>query len=310
MTLHNALLGLIAETSVHAGSGRSTGVVDLPIQREGHSDWPCIFGSGVKGALRSFFKNNGMGGAGILEIVFGPEVAGKDGESNEFAGAIAISDARLLLLPVRSLTSHFKWVTCPDLLERLGRDAQRLGVSGLTMTAQRPMSNDQALVCNGAEGDLFLEEFRFTTAPLPEAKTVLAALARLIDRDNIEADLTEKLVVVSNDMFTFMARHATPVAAHVRLDESKTVAPGALWYEETLPPETVLYVGLNAFDARKRRNESDKLPFFTADRVLTAITAPFVGDRPFLQIGGNETVGMGWFRVRVLSTANDAAKGD
>ena len=52
MSQATALLGLITETSLHAGAGSSVGVVDLPIQREGHNGWPCVFGSAVKGALR------------------------------------------------------------------------------------------------------------------------------------------------------------------------------------------------------------------------------------------------------------------
>lgn len=33
---------LIVETSLHAGSGSDLGIVDLPIQREKHTDYPKI----------------------------------------------------------------------------------------------------------------------------------------------------------------------------------------------------------------------------------------------------------------------------
>lgn len=49
----NAILGLLAQTSIHAGTGQHTGAIDLPIQREGHNGWPRVFGSAVKGALRA-----------------------------------------------------------------------------------------------------------------------------------------------------------------------------------------------------------------------------------------------------------------
>jgi len=52
MTATTAILGLLAQTSIHAGAGSQTGIIDLPIQREGHNGWPCVFGSAVKGALR------------------------------------------------------------------------------------------------------------------------------------------------------------------------------------------------------------------------------------------------------------------
>lgn len=53
MTQSTAILGLLAQTSIHAGAGASVGAVDLPIQREGHNGWPCVFGSAMKGALRA-----------------------------------------------------------------------------------------------------------------------------------------------------------------------------------------------------------------------------------------------------------------
>ena len=52
---------MYAVTPCHAGSGSSLGVVDLPIQRERHTNWPMIQASGVKGAFRANFerfKNN------------------------------------------------------------------------------------------------------------------------------------------------------------------------------------------------------------------------------------------------------------
>ena len=43
------LLSLHALTSVHWGAGTSLGAVDLPIQRERHTDWPNGAGSALKG---------------------------------------------------------------------------------------------------------------------------------------------------------------------------------------------------------------------------------------------------------------------
>ena len=44
---------LIAEAPIHAGSGSEVGIVDLPIQRERHTSFPKIEGSGIKGCFRS-----------------------------------------------------------------------------------------------------------------------------------------------------------------------------------------------------------------------------------------------------------------
>jgi CRISPR-associated protein Cmr4 len=80
------------------------------------------------------------------------------------------------------------------------------------------------------------------------------------------------------------------VNPHIAIDsEKKAVKSGALWYEETLPPETLLYTGISA---SKARDDSG----LNASNVLAAVTGLFKG-KAWLQIGGNETVGMGWCAV-------------
>lgn len=37
---------------VHMGAGAAIGVIDNPIQRERHTEYPMIAGSGLKGAIR------------------------------------------------------------------------------------------------------------------------------------------------------------------------------------------------------------------------------------------------------------------
>src|SRR4051794_4247895 len=46
------LLFLHAQTGLHPGSGTALGAVDLPVQRERHTQWPTIPGSALKGILR------------------------------------------------------------------------------------------------------------------------------------------------------------------------------------------------------------------------------------------------------------------
>lgn len=48
---------IIAETPVHADSGSELGIVDLPIQRERHTAFPKIEGSGLKGCIREAFES-------------------------------------------------------------------------------------------------------------------------------------------------------------------------------------------------------------------------------------------------------------
>jgi len=91
------LMLIIAETPVHAGSGSELGMVDLPIQRECYTGFPKIEASGLKGCLREAFDSILGNGRTEVEIIFGPEA----GEHH--AGAMSITDARILLFPVKSL---------------------------------------------------------------------------------------------------------------------------------------------------------------------------------------------------------------
>jgi CRISPR-associated protein Cmr4 len=286
---NTALLGLLAETSIHAGAGQMAGVIDLPIQREAHTAWPVVYGSAVKGALRALAEEHN---APWRIPVFGPETA----NASDYAGALLVSDARLLLLPVRSLTSHFKWVTCPALLKRLGADAERLGLPAFDLGAipEVPNSNTAVLPASKASA-LYLEEFRFD-AGTTDLNAIIAVLAPLMGRADAVSALQAQLVLVHDDRFNHLAQFATPVNAHVCLDNrTKTVKPGALWYEESLPPDTLLYVALHAQAARADGAN------MTAVDVINHITRDLFA-RPYLQLGGNETVGMGWCKVTIRRT--------
>lgn len=282
------LLGLYAETSIHAGAGTSTGVIDLPIMREAHTGWPCVFGSAVKGALRTRAEQ--------VQSAFVGDIFGPDSKSaSDHAGALAVGDARLLLLPVRSLTSHFKWVTCPALIKRAADDARRMGKTVPAFGAMA-IGQEQALQA-GDSGALYLEEFQFS-AVKTDLASLISWLAGFVAGDaDFAKRLEAQLVVVNDDLFAHLAQYATPVNPHIAIDNArKTVVGGALWYEETLPAETVMYVALAASSSRKRQGE------VSAAQVLQQTMSLFPADAPYLQLGGNETVGMGWCRVSAYSS--------
>ncbi len=286
--MENTILGLRAETSLHAGTGQNVGAVDLPIQREAHTDWPCVFGSAMKGALRNHAETRMIPTPGWISAVFGPEPKSETAKASEHAGALAVTDARILLLPVRSLTGHFKWVTCPAILDRLKRDFSLVGKS---VAFEIPNEPAEGIVISPEAGDpIFLEEFQFT-----QVKEDLSKLINVLESLGIEkAELLKQLVVMNNNDFADFCRTATAVTPHIAIDnKTKTVQAGALWYEETLPPDTLLYVMLLANAARNGAS-----PALSDAGVLGEVTGMFEGERPYLQIGGNETLGMGWCKVK------------
>lgn len=277
------ILGLLAQTQIHAGAGSSVGVIDLPIMREAHTGWPCVYGSAVKGAMRSKATLNGAAWVGD---VFGPDTR----NASDHAGAISIGDARLLLMPVRSLTTHFKWVTCPAALIRSAQDASRMGYVNVPQWTLAQPGQDVALVANG-ESSLFLDDL-FFKAERVDLNAWVDWLVRFCAEDQRDA-LTRQLVIVSDDVFAHFTQFSTAVTAHIAIDdpERKIVKNGALWYEETLPPQSLLYVCVAAQKSRRKDSE------LSASQVVEALLSLFPSDKPYLQVGGNETVGMGWCRV-------------
>ncbi|WP_043586019.1 type III-B CRISPR module RAMP protein Cmr4 [Geminisphaera colitermitum] len=287
--MNSLILGLLAETSIHPGAGQSFGIVDLPVAREAATDYPVIPGSSVKGALLALAKESERLDEPTCHRVFGK--ADKDGNTGN-AGALLVSDARLLLLPVRSLSSAYKWVTCPHLLERWQRDSKRADEKSTVAKPIPPVqvATEKYLGEKPASdaANLFLEERQFTHAgPLPP--DLLKALAALFPSSAREtaARLPDQLVILNDDDFAWFVRYGLPVQARNVLDKNKTSEN--LWYEESIPADSLFYLLL-------------------AERAdaLTAITQIFK-DRPYLQLGGNETVGMGWFSVNTKNTKGGTA---
>ena len=291
MTNQTALLLLTSETPLHAGAGQSVDGIDLPIQREVHTHWPCVFGSAVKGALRAHAEQRMASTSTAITDLFGPDHGGAQERDTSHAGALLVGDATLLALPVRSLQSSFKWVTCPQALQRFARTAERLGLQLQWPTITQP-APEKAL----GQGDakLFLEEFRFEQSPDACIGALAKALAPLSGGALDAATLEQRLVVVHDDIFSFLARNATSVQPHIAIDSTtKTVKDGALWFEETLPPETLLYVPLTATASRRKAGA------LTAAQVLEQFEQLLPAGKNWLQLGGNETTGMGWCRVGI-----------
>ncbi len=265
------ILTLLAETSLHPGAGRDTGVIDLPVAREAVTDFPVIVGPSLKGALRDKAREVSPG---QVDSLFGKADDG---------GALLIHDARLLLLPVRSLDTPFRWVTCPQILERLRRDLDRSG-----LLEQVPLP---AAACLGrgkflGQGDakLILEERLFDH--LGEAKGWGEALKKLLPdgpaHQATAASLESKLTILSDEDFSWFAQNSLPVNARNRLDEEKKTSTN-LWYEETLPPDSFFYALI------ANRKTGTELQDFES---LFA--------KPYLQVGGNATVGMGWCATHLI----------
>ena len=280
--MQTLILGLFSETFIHPGIGRTEGAIDLPVAREAATDYPYIPGSSVKGALRDYAREHWPaqtkpGEEGGAESGAHPDVLRCFGKQDN-AGGILVSDARLLLLPVRSLTGSYRWVTALHPLERFQRDLARSGQAATFSLPEKSPATGEAL--GQGSGSLFLEERTFNYAgDLPAG--LADALAPLIKHEKTRERLAKQLVVINDDDFTWFARYALSVQARNVLDE-ETKESKNLWSEETLPPDSLFYTLLAP---RIKDSGLDKLQ-------------ALIESRPWLQTGGNETVGQGWMAIQ------------
>jgi CRISPR-associated protein Cmr4 len=266
--MKSAVFGMFAETSMHPGTESTGGLVDLPVAREAATGYPMLPGSSLKGSLRDKACNS-MDESEVY-LLFGKQ---------DNAGGIAVTDARLLLLPVRSLTSHYVWVTCPYLLERLKRDFELAG-QVCSIDIESP-SDYQAYAA--AEGKLYLEEVTLQAEAKPALIEQLAnAIKPLIRHESVNNRLLKQLVLVSDNMMSaYFAAYCLPVQARNQLN-SETKVSENLWYEETLPPDTLFYFLLLQRPEHKGGVERIHKLF---------------ADNPYIQVGGNETMGQGWCAI-------------
>lgn len=297
-----------ALSPLHAGTGQGSGVIDLPIAREKASGLPYLPGSSVKGVLR-----DRAGETDLTYALFGP----KTENASDHAGALQIADARLLLLPVRALRGTFAYVTSPYILRRFARDASDAGFTGMpgfpaladgqcAITEQSKLGGIDLRRGTQAFNGVVLEDLDLE--PHAGSQSLADQWAnwlstRVFPTDDAEWPtlLRERLCMVSDDVLRFLLTTAIEVIARNRLDDAtKTVVKGALWYEEALPAESVLY-GLATLTPTKQGlthySKQNNNVNFTSKNLLAHLNAQ-IGRG--MQFGGKATVGRGLCRVRLV----------
>ncbi|MCS7149668.1 MAG: type III-B CRISPR module RAMP protein Cmr4 [Caldimicrobium sp.] len=238
-----------------------------------------------------------------ISITFGPE-----GEEAH-AGAITITDARILLFPVKSLKGVFAWITCPMVLERFKKDLEMVGVSDFDFSNFFALQNTIPRSSNIAiSSKIVLEEYTFEVKE-DETTTKLAGwLAGKIFppiqlynfwREKLKKDL----VILSDDDFRHFVKSSTEIITRTKIDDvTGTVQSGALWTEEYLPTDTIMY-SIVMFTQPRVEEEEQKGIFKarTPEEEAKLVAKFFEKARPeIIQIGGNQTLGKGFMRVNLL----------
>lgn len=283
-------------SALHVGTGQGVGVVDLPITRSKATNLPLVPGSALKGVLRDELATRPEFDDKLIKALFGPNKENEDSH----AGAIAFGDANLLLLPIRSFAGIVAYATCPYILRQYQRD---LGIN-LTIPTLEPQ---QAGVVEGSalfvtqSSNIALEDLDINANHSPEiekwAECITHALypEGVLQAEEWRTQVRKRFVVLPDDLFSFLADTATEVRVRIRIDrDTRVVEEGALWSEENLAAETVLWGVMGVSDARVHGGlKAEALAELLPKNEMT------------IQVGGKHTVGRGLCRLLIDQTSTE-----
>lgn len=279
---------LHALSALHCGVGQAADVVDLPIARARATHLPIVPGSSLRGVLRAQMEGDPEREQDVPTL-FGPREIG--GAADAFAGALAVGDAHLLLLPVRALAGIVCYATSPFILRRYRQDLIRAGYA--TPALPNEPASGQAHVASGSvnrqDGLLILEDLDLQAredVALHDWASWIGQAVHPTDAD-AQSDLVTRLAVLPDDIMKYLAETATEIRTRIAINpDTGTVKGGALWYEENLPAESVLW-GVQALSASNQPGD---------DRDAGALAACLPGEE-LLQLGGKAGVGRGLVRL-------------
>lgn len=271
---------LHALSALHVGTGQSVGTVDLPIARARASNLPLVPGSALKGVLRDTLTLESKD----IKTLFGPESNAMD---NAHTGAIAVGDANLLILPIRSFAGTVAFATCPFILKQYQRDTKNtLAIPNLSKEIAGVKPQSVLLLGN----KIALEDLDLNASTPKEVESWANALAKaLYPTDEVwQKEFSDRFVILPDDIFSFLAETATEIRMRISIDRStRIVKKGALWSEENLPAESVLWGVIGISKSRDATNDK-------SDEELSKLLPT---GETHLQIGGKHTVGRGLCRL-------------
>ncbi len=283
---------LYALSSVHVGSGDDLNYIDLPIQREKHTNFPKIEASSLKGSVRQ-----AMGESSDVNRIMGNH------DNGDIGSAVSFSDARLLFFPIKSAKGVFAYATCPLVINRFISDCKIAGITEIKAvnfdclkdanSCALPDIKTSNIVFSGNK--VVLDEFVF--APKSEPKTELAKfIKKLVDnlpKDYLTIqDFSSHVVMLSDDDFTYFVTNSTEVVTRIKVgltakpkdtnnnpdtennintentennatENSTTDSTGNdtkdgqnLFTQENLPPESILYSLLFFTETKKPQKKA------------------------------------------------------
>lgn len=276
-------------SALHVGTGQGVGVVDLPIARAKATNLPIVPASGIKGVLRDELQAQSNLSDKDIKVLFGPN----NQQDTAHAGAIAFGDAHLLILPIRSFAGTVAFATCPYILRQYGRD---IGENFNIALSQKALISNDSLLALGDK--IALEDLDINATKDEQAQQIAKCIAQNIypqsttDHETWEEQFTKRFVILPDDIFSFLADTATEIRTRIRIERTtRIVQNGALWTEENLPAETVLWGVIGISQSRDKHHSQS-----------AAELAQLLPKEINIQIGGKHTVGRGFCRLLIQKT--------
>ncbi|MCW6667505.1 type III-B CRISPR module RAMP protein Cmr4 [Aerococcaceae bacterium NML190938] len=270
-------------TNLHVGSGSfNYDIVDNQVERDVITNYPTIYSSSLKGAMREHFRRERIAKSQI-EAVFGGEYKithKSEGRvpNESVAGKVKFFDCKLLALPVRSSKGRYPYymVTTKEMLEEFCLWAQLMTEEVLNLCVEEKIYfiGNENVEEVGLE---YLEEAGNVT------KLEVSVLNGIFSHQ--ESILKKGLFVLPQEKFNELS---LPIRARNCLGNSKSIN---LWYEEHVPYKSLFYT---SFMANGEKDSEE------AHNTLTALL-----ENNIVQVGGNASIGFGLIEFKKWGNSGD-----
>lgn len=259
-------------TPLHAGSGKDSFVVDMPIQREESTGIPKIQASTLKGVLRYKIDID-------TENLFGTEDKG---------GRLGFTDARLLFFPIKSLKNIYAYITCPYIINRMIEERVMYGdskeddiyneIKDKYIPSGKCIVHNDCIVASENDEGVYIGDY-FIKKAKDTLKTNISEGSEL-------KKIKERLVVLSDEDFMYLLSTNTEIITRNKIDpDTGTAENKGLFTEEYLPSNTYLY----SWIFLQGSDEESKVKFSKFYEELSNIK--------YFQLGGNTSLGKGNIKI-------------
>ncbi len=283
---------------MHAGTGQDIGSIDMPIQRESFTDIPKVEASTFRGALRSTFSTPDE--KDLANMMFG------ENNDENGAGIIGFTDLKLLFYPIKSRDGVYKLVTCPFLLKRYFEDKNlvygsveaKIDYINSDFGIELEYQNDKLV--KSPEAKISLDDYSFQMQSLTEDLTTINDIDIILKRINPEN--RKKIVILNDEDFMELEELNREIITRNKIDQDTgVVEDGALFTEEYLPAESILY-GILLYSPFKQ----EKIVFLEEEvKNKEYSVQKNLKNKRYFQIGGNSNLGKGIVKMEILFNGGD-----